>query len=339
MTTQHWPAYLLSTQHNAFVPDRFAPPLRLVWTFERGGYVWGAPIIVQDVVYLLNGLFYALALDTGELLWTSSDWEAVGEAVSPIFWQGHLVAYGIGGIFIVDAHTGALQRHIPSASAVASPCVVHDQVYWHTSAGDLLAADLTTGMLRWSSHLGQGYRCTPSASQHLVYCANLDGVFALDAATGTRRWHWPLANDRTYPEKLKCPKYTLVLDGDTLFLAISLLGVVALDAHTGREQWVCPLDQQGLSTPVIAGDTIYLTHGVVYALNRATGHVRWERNPRDKRYAFTTSLPIVVGDHLYIGGGFAGSSMGMTGIPGSRCGHIPRATWSSAPRRMPMVAW
>jgi outer membrane protein assembly factor BamB len=309
MTRQHWPTYLSSAQRNTFVPDRFAPPLRLMWKFELGSYVWGGPIIVDDIVYLLNGLLYALSLDTGELRWISRDWGAVGDTVAPTFWHGRVVAYGIGGIFIVEAATGILQRHIASASAVASPCVYHDMVYWSTmtggflNEGELLAADLHTGALQWQYHLDEGYRWTPSAHHNRVYCANLRGVYAFDAAVGTLHWHWPLENDRNYPELLKRPQATAVLVEDDLFVAIESLGLVALDARTGADRWICDLSTRPLSTPSIAGDVVYLTHGPLQAVDRATGQPRWAHNPRDKRYSFTNSQPIIVGDHLYIGGG------------------------------------
>ena len=75
--------------------------------------------------------------------------------------------------------------------------------------------------------------------------------------------------------------------------------VHAIKPDTGELQWTFATRARIDSSPVIAGDRIYVggKTGVVYALNRADGAAVWEY---DTGEAIVTS-PAVVDDHLVIG--------------------------------------
>lgn len=133
-------------------------------------------------------------------------------------------------------------------SLSTSPLVLGDTVYVQGSSGTVVAIDRAGGKVRWTSK-GSGFNIGPfgvAVGDGRVYALHgSDGVVALDASDGHELWQRRLTpNDSTgidiQPQ---------VFDGSVFVATV-------------------PVSINGIYT---GGD-----HGVVYALDAATGKVRWE---------------------------------------------------------------
>ena len=113
-------------------------------------FIWGAPTVANDRVYVLGTYFYLYCLDanTGTLLWTFQ-------------------AYGS-----------------------CSPMVVDDKLYFGCSPGakeGFYCLNATTGDEIWVFEEGSFPGCTPAIADGKVYIGNHD-LYCLDAETGDEIW-------------------------------------------------------------------------------------------------------------------------------------------------------
>jgi outer membrane protein assembly factor BamB len=116
--------------------------------------------------------------------------------------------------------------------------------------------------VRWTYDTGGGV-IRPAVAGGTVYIASDDGtVTALDAATGRLRW--------TYTPR----------------------SWISSELGTGWETYV-------VSGPAVAGGTVCISgDGTVFALDAATGRLRWTHTTADA----VASSPAVAGGTVYIGG-------------------------------------
>ena len=155
-----------------------------------------------------------------------------------------------------------------------------------------------------------------------------DKVAALDAATGEERWSVYLDG----PVRLPVAGWK-----DTLFVTSDDGFLYALNRHTGEERWRFQAAPRGarvlgnkrlISTwpvrggAVVAGDTVYFAAGIwpfmgtfIYALDAATGEVRWLNDGNGPQWliqphgapSFSGVAPqgalVVDGDYLLVPGG------------------------------------
>ena len=145
---------------------------------------------------------------------------------------------------------------------------------------------------------------SPAVADGTVYVGNWGHAYALDAATGHLRWTQITANSAS-------DSTPAVADGTVYIGAYTTAsgcpssgcGVVyALDAATGHVRWTQITGTNFDFTPAVAGGTVYVgsEDDTVYALDAATGHVRW---------AYTTASileargpgPVVAGGTVYVG--------------------------------------
>ncbi|MGH2759808.1 MAG: PQQ-binding-like beta-propeller repeat protein [Actinomycetota bacterium] len=172
-------------------------------------------------------------------------------------------------------------------------------------AGDdaeLSAIDEMTGALMWSAAvsrrvLGIAY------GAGTVFVSDLDGVAALNAATGERRWAvGSVGDDPT------CVVEPAVADRSAVYVVATQRGeavtqLQALEPATGRERWRFSWDGTsscGSERSVAVGEGIVVVPGAgagdgLTALNAADGRVRWHRELR----GFPEGPPVVAGDSVY----------------------------------------
>jgi glucose dehydrogenase len=142
----------------------------------------------------------------------------------------------------------AFSTDLPSASQLTTaPLVVDGTVYLQGASGVVVAMDASSGAIRWSS-AATGFNIGPFgvaiADGRVFADAGSDGVLALDQTTGAELW-------RT---KLSATPTTGVDIQPTVFDGIVFAATV-------------PVSIKGIYTP---GD-----RGVLYALDAATGAVKW----------------------------------------------------------------
>ena len=129
-----------------------------------------------------------------------------------------------------------------------APVVVDGTVYFQGGSGVVVAVDADTGATRWTSAPGGGFNIGPYgvaiADGRVFADAGSKGVLALDQATGTELWRTRLTTTETLGVDIQ----------PTVFDGIVFASTV-------------PVSIAGIFTP---GD-----RGVIYALDAATGAVRW----------------------------------------------------------------
>jgi outer membrane protein assembly factor BamB len=147
--------------------------------------------------------------------------------------------------------------------------------------GRARALDLTTGVLRWELTAPLPFFHQPvvdaASATLLLVVRDGDGntLRALDVATGAVRWERPV--DRYTAVPLVAGREVYVAEGDGAWSAV----VLSLDLLTGERHWTSQVPASFESGIVPAADArIVLVvdhHGSVTALDRLSGHVRWQR--------------------------------------------------------------
>lgn len=165
-----------------------------------------------------------------------------------------------------------------------------DQVYVASDDGLVHALVASTGELRWRAELGGAVGRPPVASDDAIYVVtDADVVAAFDRATGEALWRYR----REAPEGFYVTEHAGLTLTDRQLLTGFTDGVVAaLDPRDGGILWErdTTSDLHATSdtirftdvdtTPLVVGETVYVASfaGGLYALERASGTVRWLRD-------------------------------------------------------------
>lgn len=203
----------------------------------------------------------------------------------------------------------------------------------------------------WAARF-QAQPTAPVAAGGFVFVAGDDGVVhALSAATGGEKWRVYTGGAVRYPPALAAGR-AFVGSGDGW--------VYALDAATGRLLWRfraapaprrIPVYGRLLSTwPVasgvlVEGDTAYFAAGItdydgthVYAVEAATGTLRWQNNTLGHLDAFSPrgvacqGELLLAGGRLYLAGGNAVSPGVLDAATGKCLNPAPSSVGTRAPR-------
>lgn len=225
--------------------------------------------------------------------WTASDYrwkvELPGSGHgSPVVWEQKLFvncATDDGSERIVQCRstrTGDLlwERRFPShphkthkfnSFATSTPCVDRDRVYssWGTPEELTLVALTHDGELVWENremgkvHGGHGFGTSPIVHAGMVVMANDterdSSLFALDAATGNKRWELPRPGGRL---NFATPcVFPLPDREDILIFSAWPIGISAVNAQTGTLEWeVESYDtsrgQRSVASPIVSEDFV-----------------------------------------------------------------------------------
>jgi outer membrane protein assembly factor BamB len=191
----------------------------------------------------------------------------------------------------VDAASGGIRWQTTAPVAWAefpdSPALTGEVLFAPVQApvAGVLAVVAATGEPLWFSPFGFTSVTAPAADADTVYIAGWGvrnardrmqndasgSVFALDQRTGRERWRF-LASARLG---------TVSVGTDTVYVP-SDRGLLAIDRSSGRKRWQARFSPGAGESATVAGDTIVfagseITSGRtgVYALDAATGALRW----------------------------------------------------------------
>lgn len=184
---------------------------------------------------------------------------------------------------------------------LTNPTMVGGTVYFggddfnDSTKSHMYAVDEATGTLEWRAALSGSNRTrphTPFFYRNTVYLTSFPGrAYALNADTGAERW-------AKSPSDSGLRKLGAIQNG-TLYVGSGFnhprARVFALDYVTGDARWTFIPNGEWASAPAVAGDTVYVGtrngsnygtpnasySGTVYALDAATGDVRWTFNTQD----------------------------------------------------------
>ncbi len=251
--------------------------VRVAWDRNLGvPEIDSTPTVVGGRAYVLTerGLF-ALDESTGAVVWSNPSIRGLS---TPAFFNGTVLASGADGrVHDVDAATGTerwnVTIHLSSTlcGITSSPKLLFDTAYIGTfnesgGAGEVAALWSTNGTIRWR-HTAPGsvHFSSPAVSNNTVYV----GIMGrLNTTTQI-----------TYD-----PPY----------------GLLALNATSGAQRWFLSLNASVAASPAIVGGTVFVPakDGNLYALDPATGRVRWQ-----KAVLAGVSSPAVHDGTVFIAGG------------------------------------
>ena len=298
----------------------------VAWRFDAGDPVHASPAVSGGLVIAatLAGRIFAVDETTGQVRWSitsgsalplntrpAGGWDIVvssptvmGDTVFIGAADGNLYALALAsGDQIWKAATGGRIR--------ATPAVSNDLVVVGSWNGRVYAFDRRTGAERWvhrtegdtldSRKFGYDRRAIQSSAAIVngtVFLGSRDdGVYALDLATGARKW-------RVSHEGSWIVGSPVVADGRVYAGSSDGHFIQALDAATGREIWRQPTLANVLASPVLAGDNLVIATyrtdapiGDLRVLDPATGNERW----RLRLDGSIVSSPVVTNDGIYVG--------------------------------------
>lgn len=298
----------------------------VAWRFDAGNPVHASPAVSGGLVVAatLAGRIFAVDENTGTLRWSltsgpilplntrpAGGWDifvssptVVGDTVYIGSPDGNLYALALAsGNQIWKAATGGRIRATPSVSG--------DLVVVGSWNGRVYAFDRRTGAERWvhrtvgdtldSKKFGYDRQAIQSSAAimngSLFLGSRDDGVYALDLATGNRRWRVSHGGSWVVGSPAVAGGRVYAGSSDAHFIQ-------ALDAATGRELWHQPTGANVLASPVVAGNSLvigtYRTDapiGELRVLDPSTGSERW----RLRLDGSILSTPVVTGDGIYIG--------------------------------------
>jgi outer membrane protein assembly factor BamB len=171
---------------------------------------------------------------------------------------------------------------------LTSPVLADETVYASLGADDIavvIAADATTGALRWERVLGRGDVSAVTLAGGSLFVAHGGALVALDPENGTEQWR----TDAPFG----VGSALAVADG-TVYTTGTNGGVVAFDAGTGQRRFYFESDFWW-SAPAVGTDLVYAGSGdTAYGVDRENGSLVWERSMES-----ILRDPIVAGGSVY----------------------------------------
>src|SRR6478752_4085221 len=146
---------------------------------------------------------------------------------------------------------------------ISSPVFKDNVIYFGGDDGNVYAVDAATGRQIWKRATNGPAPATPAIDGGTVYVGSYDGKFyAFNAQTGALKWKF-------------------ATDGERRFEAKGLHGMQP------KDQTIADPFDIFLSSPVVANGSVYFGSGDgnVYALDSATGDLRWKFKTNDVVHA------------------------------------------------------
>lgn len=189
----------------------------------------------------------------------------------------HTGAYSGGGATIA----GLQWRFLTNGDVISSPAVAGNVVYVGSGDGKLYALDRLTGGKLWGYDAHSAVSSSPAVSSGSAFFGTHDGnFFALDARTGALRWRVATGTVIPFPWGHESgDRYTSspTVVGKVVVFGAGDGNVYAVDVATGNVRWRARTEGRVRASPAVANGTVYVGSfdGRVYAVDLATGRQRW----------------------------------------------------------------
>jgi outer membrane protein assembly factor BamB len=242
-----WATYGYTNNRRRYLPasPKVGPPFRRRWYYNAHSLLEFSPSMAEGKLYVLKNDGTAVALDknTGKVRWS----RRVGTLAAST------PGYGAGWVYVSLLNRGR---------------------------GAIPALRARDGKVLWRKPLPSRSESSPVVDGGRVYFGSEDGtVYALDAATGARRWTFHASG------AVKCG---LALSGGRLFFGDYSGRVYAIRARDGHQVWSTGTSGslfglrsgQFYSTPAVAFGRVYIgnTDHRMYSLSAATGKLAWTKS-------------------------------------------------------------
>lgn len=195
----------------------------------------------------------------------------------------------------------------PEGSVTTSPVLACGVVYV-TTLDETLALDPADGSVLWRAESGapRGVSASPVVVDDRLYVAT-GGVAALDAETGSERWHASTEHS-----------VQGVAVNDRLYVGAASNGSGGVAAFTidGDRWWRTTEPGQVYTAPVVTEHTVYAVSktGTVTALAATDGHVQWQASVEPGVFA----PPALADDRLVVGAGNGTQTIALDATTGER---------------------
>ena len=297
-----------------------------VWKFAAGGPVHSSPAVASGLVIAatLGGRIFAVSEASGALRWSvqtgptlpnnivpAGEWDLY--VSSPVVVDRTIVIGAPdGNVYALDLTTGKERWRVTTGGKVrATPSVKDGVAVVGSWDGRVYAIDMATGKTRWVHRTvgdtidlkREGYdrraiQSTAAIAEGDVFLGSRDdGFYALDFATGERKW-------RSSHHTSWVVGSPAVRDGRVYVGSSDAHFIHSVDVASGRELWRTPVGSNVISSPVLTGDLLVVGiantnagRGELLALNASTGVVRWRLPFADAVW----SSPVVLDNEIYIG--------------------------------------
>jgi outer membrane protein assembly factor BamB len=190
-----------------------------------------------------------------------------------------------GKFYALRAATGEVRWRIQLGAVACAPLVSAGILYVGTADGFLVALDAQTGAEKWRYQSRGPIEQTPTAAGDLILFSNeADQVVAIDATNGKFKWqHKSETSEAEYTLRGHAGVALDERGSDLAYTGFSNGTLVALRKDNGSVAWSTSLKAEAErfmdvdATPLVLGDVVYASSssGGVYALDKATGLVRW----------------------------------------------------------------
>ena len=175
---------------------------------------------------------------------------------------------------------------------ISSPTVAGGVLYIGDTGGELVAIDPLTGKALWTFKAHARIASTPAVADGVVFFGSYDGHFyALDARTGAVKWtfqnaerrfagthlHGALPAAETMPDPFDVYLSSPGVWDGKVYFGSGDGAVYALDAASGAVRWTFKTGDVVHASPAIVGGVVYIGSwdSWFYALDASTGREKW----------------------------------------------------------------
>jgi outer membrane protein assembly factor BamB len=225
-------------------------------------------------------------------------------------------ASSYAGFHADEAHTGIYQEKTfkdfdslqwifkSSGKIFSSPIIVNGVAYVGSEDSNLYAINTSDGTLKWKLHTNGGVSSSPAVYKDVVYCCSYDGYcYAADATNGKLIWKfktggekkvgayglWTMKPADMYMEDLfdfflSSPIVDVNNNDATVYFGSSDGNLYALNAATGSLKWKFKTDGIIHTSPGIYNGIVYVGSWdtYVYAIDAQTRKEKWKFKTQDQ---------------------------------------------------------
>ncbi len=180
---------------------------------------------------------------------------------------------------------GSLYWSFQTEGAIwGTPTVQDNVVYIGSDDKNLYALDSASGKVKWKFATGDLVRSTPTLANGNVYFESDDGyLYAVNSQTGEQVWRTDIDNTtvREVPDdKARVFDYlqsSPAIEDSTLYIGSADGYVYAVDAASGQIRWKFNTTKPVRATPTVVDGVVYIGswNGFFYAIDASTGELKW----------------------------------------------------------------
>ena len=294
----NWPMAAGNKERNSWAMSEtelyppFADPLKLPGAY----HVSCMDGVVYQGRYGTPNVFAAVDLETKNELWTFPvPNTASGVGFNPAVGESLVYVGGQNctGLYALDKVTGMEKWYAPTGSLYGrSPILDEDRLY--INGDKFYCLNASTGETIWSQNINK--QSAPAVDNETAYVIGNNKCYAFNKITGVELWQVPI----------DC-KTSLAVDDMFLYVRDGN-DIKALEKITGSVLWNFPISFNIVSAnPAsffsITNDRIYFSlfensegKGQLFALNKITGQLIWEKTALDKG----TYSPTIANGVIYV---------------------------------------